>query len=232
MIPAYLINLDRETTRLESALFEASLLEIDLFRISAVDRQNLNQGEPCLVTDGVKAAWLSHMLCLETFLKTKSEFALILEDDFSVKNVNTFNKELSLLLQLSPDIVQFGFLTPGIDTRIKILISNFENTFFRILGSALKVLNHDFQNRLRVRRLLDVPNGYVVDDFQPGAHCYLVSRKAATIILQLNKPQYLSIDDFFTGLARMRSLKFLRRRRSISGQKPFVPWQGDRFTSI
>lgn len=232
MIPAYLINLDRETSRLESALFEASLLEIDLFRISAVDRQNLNQEEPCLVTDGVKAAWLSHMLCLETFLKTESEFALILEDDFSIRNVKTFNKELSHLLQLSPDVVQFGFLTPGIDTRIKILISNFENTFFRILGSALKVLNHDFQNRLRVRRLLDIPNGYVIDDFQPGAHCYLVSRKAATIILQLNKPQYLSIDDFFTGFARMRSLKFLRRRRSISGQKPFVPWQGDRFTSI
>ena len=232
MIPAYLINLDRETSRLDSALIEASHLDIDLFRISAVDRQTLIQQEPCLVTDGVKAAWLSHMLCLETFLNTECEFALILEDDFSIKNVKSFNKELSLLLKASPDVVQFGFLTPGIDTRIKILMSNFENSVFRILAKSLRILNHEFQNRLRVRRLLDIPNGYVVDDFQPGAHCYLVSRKAASIILQLNNPQYLSIDDFFTGFARMRSLKFLRRRRSISGQKPFEPWQGDRFTSI
>jgi GR25 family glycosyltransferase involved in LPS biosynthesis len=231
LIPAYLINLNREKSRLESAIAEAAPLDIQMVRISAVDMHQLDHQEICFVTNGVRAAWLSHMLCLKTFLETKSEFALILEDDFSIKNSKIFNEELETLLRLSPDVVQFGFLVPGVDTRIKILISNIENLFFRKIAFFAKIVNHSSQSRLRVRRLLNIPRGYVTDDFQPGAHCYLVSRKAAEIILLLNSPQYLSIDDFLTGFARMRSLKFLRRKRSISGQKPFAPWQGERFKS-
>lgn len=111
MIPAYLINLDREKSRLDSALAEAVPLEIEMVRISAVDMQQLDHKEICFVTNGVRAAWLSHMLCLETFLKTKSDFALILEDDFSIKNAKLFNDELETLLKLSPDVVQFGMGT-------------------------------------------------------------------------------------------------------------------------
>jgi GR25 family glycosyltransferase involved in LPS biosynthesis len=232
MIPAYLINLDREVDRLNSSIEESQGLDCKLIRISAIDLNTLSEDSALYVAAGVRAAWLSHMQCFKNFLESKNSFALILEDDFSIRNTDQFNKEVARVIESSPDIVQFGFLVPGIDTRIKIIISNVEESFFRAFSFISRSLNLNSRRRLRIRRLFGVPSGYVIDDFQPGAHCYLISRKAAEIILELNEPQFLSIDDFFTAFARMRSLRFFRIKKSISGQKPFTPWKGDRFRIV
>lgn len=232
MIPAYLINLDREIERLNSSIAESRGLACEIIRVPAVDLNFLPSNSAPYVAAGVRAAWLSHMKCLQLFLKSGHPFALILEDDFSITDAEAFNHELSKVMQFSPDIVQFGFLKPGIDTRIKIMISNIEGNVFRLISAVANIANLDIRSRLRISRLSGAPHGYVIDDFQPGAHCYLVSRKAAEIVADLNQPQFLSIDDFFTALARMRSLRFLRSKKSISGQKPFTPWTGDRFRSV
>jgi GR25 family glycosyltransferase involved in LPS biosynthesis len=232
MIPAYLINLDREVDRLNSSIEESQGLACELTRVSAIDLKSLPGNSNLYVAAGVRAAWLSHMQCLKIFLESGHSFALILEDDFSIRNINVFNNEIMRVTESKPDIVQFGFLMPGIDTRIKILISNVEESFFRGFSFISRSLNLNTRSRLRISRLDGVPSGYVIDDFQPGAHCYLISRKAAGIILELNEPQFLSIDDFFTAFARMRSLRFLRIKKSISSQKPFMPWKGDRFRSV
>ena len=232
MIPAYLINLDREVERLNSSIKESCGLVCELIRVPAIDLHSLPDNPKLFVSAGVRAAWLSHMQCLKIFLESEHSFALILEDDFSIRNADVFNNEVTRVMESSPDIVQFGFLMPGIDIRIKILISNVEESFFRVFSFISRSLNLNSRTRLRISRLAGVPSGYVIDDFQPGAHCYLISRKAAGIILELNEPQFLSIDDFFTAFTRMRSLRFLRIKKSISGQKPFAPWKGDRFRSI
>ena len=232
MIPAYLINLDREVERLNSSIEESRGLVCELIRVPAIDLHTLPDSSKLFVAAGVRAAWLSHMECLKIFLESDHAFALIFEDDFSISNKKRFNDEVLKVIESSPDVVQFGFLRPGLDTRIKILISNVEGSFFRLASYFTSLLNLDTRLRLRIRRLTGVPRGYVIDDFQPGAHCYLVSRKAAEIVLDLNNPQFLSIDDFFTSLARMRSLRFLRRKKSISSQKPFTPWAGDRFKNV
>jgi GR25 family glycosyltransferase involved in LPS biosynthesis len=232
MIPAYLINLDREVERLNSSLAESRGLVCEIIRVSAVDLQSLPHASELFVSAGVRAAWLSHMKCFKLFLESGHPYALILEDDFSINDVTMFNKELKKVMGSSADIVQLGFLRPGIDTRVKITISNVEERVFRTILFISTWLKLNFSSRLRLKRLAGVPKGYVIDDFQPGAHCYLVSRRAAEIVLALNEPQFLSIDDFFTAFARMRSLRFLRIKRSISGQKPFAAWKGDRFRSI
>jgi GR25 family glycosyltransferase involved in LPS biosynthesis len=232
MIPAYLINLDREVERFNSSLAESKDLVCEIFRVSAVDLQSLPDTSELYVTAGVRAAWLSHMKCLKLFLESGYPFALILEDDFSIDDAAMFNIELKRVIESSADIVQFGFLRPGIDTRVKIIVSNMEESIFRTALLLSRLLKLKFSTRLRVKRLIGVPKGYVIDDFQPGAHCYLVSKRAAEIVLKLNEPQFLSIDDFFTAFARMRSLRFLRIKRSISRQKPFPAWKGDRFRSV
>lgn len=232
MIPAYLINLDREIDRFNSSLAESQGLDCEIFRVSAVDMQSLPDTSEFYVAAGVRAAWLSHMKCLKLFLESGYPFALILEDDFSIENKTVFNNELKRVIESSADIAQFGFLRPGIDTRIKIMVSNIEGNIFRAVLLLARLPQIEFGGRLRVKRLIGVPKGYVIDDFQPGAHCYLVSRRAAEIVFELNEPQFLSIDDFFTAFSRMRSLRFLRIKRSISGQKPFPAWKGDRFRSV
>jgi GR25 family glycosyltransferase involved in LPS biosynthesis len=232
MIPAYLINLDREIERLNSSLAESRDLLCEIIRVSAVDLKTLPDASDLFVSAGVRAAWLSHMKCFKLFLESGHPFALILEDDFSIKNIAMFNNELKKVLGSSADVVQLGFLRPGLDTRVKITISNVEERVFRTILFISRLLKLKSSSRLRLKRLADAPKGYVIDDFQPGAHCYVVSRRAAEIVLELNEPQFLSIDDFFTAFARMRSLRFLRIKWSISGQKPFPAWKGDRFRSV
>jgi hypothetical protein len=174
MIPAYLINLDREVERLRSSIEESRGLSCEIIRVPAVDLRSLPDNSKFYVAAGVRAAWLSHMQCLKIFLDSKHEYALILEDDFSISSKSVFNNELLKVIKVSPDIVQFGFLSPGVDTRIKILVSNVEGTVFRVISRLSRLLRIGNQSRLRIRRLSGIPRGYVIDDFQPGAHCYLI----------------------------------------------------------
>jgi hypothetical protein len=172
------------------------------------------------------------MQCLKYFLGTSSSHALILEDDFKVLNLKKFSSCLQNPKVLQYDLVQLGFLKPGLDTRIKIFIANMETLVFRFLSllSGFPILSRkNLQTRLRIREARDTPRGFTADDFQPGAHCYLVSREIAEAILRLNKPQFLSIDDFFTAFSQMRSFRAIRSRKSLVGQAPFAKWEGDRF---
>jgi hypothetical protein len=84
-------------------------------------------------------------------------------------------------------------------------------------------------NRLRVREALLAPRGIIESDSLPGAHFYMVSQKFAREVISLNNPQYLSIDDFFSALSKMRVFRMGRMRKSLVSQLPFQSWTGSRF---
>ena len=115
---------------------------------------------------------------------------------------------------------------------MKALLVNIEATFFKLLaklGEMKYIRELRFSSRLRVRIAINRPINFVADDCLPGAHFYLVNRKMASAILELNEPQFLSIDDFYSALSKMRTFRILRSRKSAASQKPFPAWQGDRF---
>jgi hypothetical protein len=129
-------------------------------------------------------------------------------------------------------MVQLGFLKPGVDTKIKILIANIDNRVFRLLGNLSRLpglAGRNFSSRMRVRQSFTTPRGFVIDDCQPGAHFYLVRRSFCQSVLSLNNPQFLSIDDFYTALSKMRTFKMLRVKKNLVIQKPFSAWTGPRF---
>jgi hypothetical protein len=166
------------------------------------------------------------------FLNTNFEHAIILEDDFKILNFKNLSNSLQNPKVLQYDLVQFGFLKPGLDTRVKIFVANMETLIFRFISliSSFPVLSsRNLHRRLRVKEAQEMPWGFTADDFQPGAHCYLVSREMAEAVLKLNNPQFLCIDDFFTAFSQMRSFKAMRSRKSLVGQAPFTKWEGDRF---
>jgi GR25 family glycosyltransferase involved in LPS biosynthesis len=180
----------------------------------------------------VNAAWLSHLKAMQLFLDSGHDFALIAEDDFHVENREKLMKILRRLQISDWDLIQFGFLKPGIDTRIKILIANIDQIIFKVLGKISLVNGVSklgFASRMRVKQSLKTPKGFVIDDCQPGAHFYLVGRTFCQSILKINNPQFLSIDDFYTSLSRMRTFKMIRVKRSLVSQKPFTAWIGPRF---
>ena len=229
-ISLYVINLAKDVDRWSSVLRESENLPFETHRVDAVNAKNLPPHN--LVSPGVNAAWLSHLKAMQTFLDSDQEFAFIAEDDFHIENRIKLMKMFESVKLEDWDFIQFGFLKPGIDTRVKVLIANTDNLVFNILGkiSQLKGLSTlGFASRMRVTQSLSTPHGFVLDDCQPGAHFYLVGRNFCESILSINNPQFLSIDDFYTALSRMRTFKMLRVKRSLVSQKPFAAWAGPRF---
>jgi hypothetical protein len=169
---------------------------------------------------------------MHAFLESGSDFALIAEDDFHIKDPSDLISFIKTLSYLDWDMVQFGFLKPGIDTRIKIIIAHAENVLFNFLGILSQVpglTSRNFSSRMRVRQSLTTPKGFVIDDCQPGAHFYLVRKSFCQSISNLNDPQFLSIDDFYTALSKMRTFKMLRIKKNLVTQKPFSAWAGPWF---
>jgi len=235
MIDCYVINLDQETSRWKNCELQAQKFGLEITRVSAVSVTDIPQEQDSFVSSGVRAVWLSHMKCLGLFLATDASHALILEDDFQIKDSKKFHSYLESQSILAHDLIQFGFLKPGPDIALRVKIANFETALFRFvarLGNLPSFNQASFRNRLRVKEAREMPRGFTADDFQPGAHCYLISRRLAISVLKLNSPQFLCIDDFFTALSQMRTFKSIRIRKSIVSQAPFPKWSGERFLQI
>lgn len=226
----YVINLERDAARWESVLQETTNSLFHTYRVDAINARDLPDHD--FVSSGVRAAWLSHLKAMKAFLESGEEYALIAEDDFHITNIYELLSCIEILKDLEWDMVQLGFLKPGVDTKIKILLANTEGLIFNFLGKLSQLPRFSgtsFSSRMRVKQSLKIPKGFVVDDCQPGAHFYLVRRKFCHSISTLNSPQFLSIDDFYTALSRMRTFKMLRIKRNLAIQKPFAAWDGPRF---
>lgn len=228
----YVINLDRDTDRWNSAQYELSRLGIHGERCSAMDKDRVSDSEQTFVTKGVFACWQSHRKVFQEFINSTEEFALVLEDDFRVRDVKRFKRLLAMVEQTQLDVLQVGFIAPGIHRKIDHIYKNIEAVMFWSISRALRLIlsgNSPRLNRLRIRSALQISFGFVQDDFLPGTHAYLISRRAAEMALRINSPQFLSADDFFTAWAKMRSITFVRPLRSASTQKKFQKFSGPRF---
>jgi hypothetical protein len=173
------------------------------------------------------------MKCIRLLLESEFSHAIVAEDDFCIEAPRNLFATLQSKEILSYDVIQLGWITPGLDNKIKRKYSDLEHFFFRTLHKLLVKMNRKSLNlgRLRVRNSGKTPKGFIPDDFQPGGQFYLVSREFAQAILKLNEPQFLATDDLYIALARMRSLKFIRSKKNLVSQKPFKKWSGSRFSS-
>jgi hypothetical protein len=229
-IPLYVINLEGDANRWDSVIQETANTFFETIRVDAIKAGDLPEHD--FISSGVHAAWLSHLKAIRAFLDSDAEFAIIAEDDFHIASLRELLNTVENLKSLPWDMVQLGFLYPGIDTRVKILLANTEGTVFNLLGKLSQLpglTTKSFSSRMRVKQSLGTPKGFVVDDCQPGAHFYLVRRSFCKSISKLNDPQFLSIDDFYTALSKMRTFKMLRIKRRLATQKPFSAWAGPRF---
>lgn len=228
----YVINVASQYSRRLSAENEARKFHLVPIFVPAVTPGESKQTRSRFVSPGVRAVWESHMKALQTFLHSDEEFAIIAEDDFQFVDVKTLKDILSSQKTYDYDFIQLGYLQPGIDTRIAVIITNWQQKIFRMVA---RVTNFSFmensraRSRMRVRDAQNLPKGMVAYNAQPGAHFYLISRRFAELIPLLNDPQFLSIDDFYSSLARMRSFKMSRTRKSLVSQKDFESWSGNRF---
>lgn len=230
--PIYVINMDKDCDRWFSVQDQARKFGLAITRVGAVESKDISESEREFVTAGVRAVWKSHMSCMEFFLASDFTHAIIAEDDFSIYDSRNLFSALSQDSVLSYDVIQLGWLTPGLDNRMRRKYADIEHFVFRAIQKLLLQTNPKSRtlSRLRVASSGSTPKGFIPDDFQPGGHFYLVSRKFAHAVLKMNEPQFLATDDLYIALARMRSLRFIRSKKNMVGQKPFEKWQGSRFS--
>jgi GR25 family glycosyltransferase involved in LPS biosynthesis len=235
MIEWYVINLSRDVERWNSVEQEATSNNLQIQRVPAIESRNLKDINANFVAAGVRAAWLSHIKAMNDFLSSNSEFAIIAEDDFHIDNPSVLNGILATDSTFEFDLLQLGFLLPGVDTQLKFRLSNSQQAGFRVLSiisNFSPLVGFHFKHRMRVKEAASAPKGIVLYDCLPGAHCYLISRRFAASVIRLNQPQFLSIDDFYSALSKMRAFRMGRVKRSLVSQLPFKSWSGDRFKTI
>ena len=145
-------------------------------------------------------------------------------------------KSLQMLLEKREwenyDLLQVGFILPGILNKIIYVYSNSENVFFRILGKIANAIRiQKVTSKMRINDVLTSKKNIVANQFFPGTHAYIISRSMAQRILSVKGPQMYSADLFYMSLAQMRSFKIARLRKSLFGQTKSIPSIDQRFLS-
>lgn len=232
-LPMFAINMDRDVDRWQSVAEQATKFGLRIQRIPAIESQHIPAGELSFVTAGVRAVWKSHMKCMQLLLESSSTHALILEDDFHILKPKDLFLSLSRSDVRAYDVVQLGWVVPGLDNKVELIYKRLESYFFRFIFQFLSRFRPNSNHLIRLRPSAHgrAPRGFIPDNFQPGGHCYMVSRDFASLILQINDPQFLATDDLYIALAKMRSVRFIRSKKNLAGQKPFKKWAGKRFTN-
>ena len=223
----YLINLDERKDRLQESVLQFEKADLVFNRISAE--------KPCaafaneFLTPTVDACWRSHLKTYQQFLETDYEYALILEDDFVI------NKKIDLEFYIKQmrishlDLLQIGYLLPGLMNKIRWLFEEIEKIFFRILYLVSRVKPmHGLTSRMRVHEAGSANSEFTLSSFLPGTHAYIINRKLAKSILGANS-FVLSADEFFIALAKMRSHRICRLTFSVISQSNSKPSIEDRF---
>lgn len=195
-MPVYVINLDRRKDRWTEFLQQPVLKEFQgLERFSAVDgkmldwendnrisvhtrdniRKNFRRSHYEINTVGACGATFSHVGCWEKFLKTDSEYCMVLEDD-----INFTKKDLE---------------------KAEILAKRIPENF------DVWILGHHYG----ARSIQWMPKSpwYIVNQFT-GAHCYIITRKAAKIFLEECFPVETHIEFYMTSTAKQKKLFMFR----------------------
>ena len=216
---AYVINLSSRPDRWESVESQAKKLQIPIVRIEAVDVKNLT-GQDLYVAGGVAATWQSHQLAMSVFLETGENYAVILEDDFSIAR-GWSQESLKQAIEVNPDFFQLGYLITSPLDRIEFHLNNFYDLALKILSrmcSLSKFLNNRFGDRLLIREQTNLPWRVIPNDIRAGGQAYMVSRKFALASKYMNTPAFTSSDGMFMALGDVRTFRMFRFRDSLINQ--------------
>jgi GR25 family glycosyltransferase involved in LPS biosynthesis len=216
-VEIFWINLDERTDRAEQCEIQLKGLELFGNRVPATNR---NQIETIPNTDdqyyfkGVAACRDSHMHALSLFLKTDSDLALVLEDDFLFSD--EVNRELLVsisdnLKKLEINFLQIGFLPFG-NTLLKFVPHFFEGLLEYILARRIKLSKRSSDPEI------------VLNHLMYGSHAYILDREMARTLLQLAESDFkMPYDSWLIqlrskGIFNNKNLKTGRLKRPVVAQ--------------
>jgi GR25 family glycosyltransferase involved in LPS biosynthesis len=210
--PVYLINLLDRSDRLKTSTAIAEKHGIDFVRVNAVTKEHVSEEEIRFASAPVVACFRSHQLAYQCLLATNDKYALVLEDDYLPGR--GFNLPSLLDLEdMGIDVLQLGFLHTTKIESINIALINLRTITLRIIAFGAKIFPLGSERILQktlIAELRSLPINVVASDYRPGAHAYIVSRRAAELLLEINDPVFLSADELLKSLSTMRTLRIAR----------------------
>jgi hypothetical protein len=220
----FVINLNRRGDRWQFISTHLSAIGLTFSRIDAVDAFSLRDSPTSLVRTAIEACWLSHQIAFGMLAHSAESVALILEDDAVLSDDvhwPTLLPEIeTYILSSSIDVLQLGFLNDwregGLRARFRAAFRWLDDRVSRCSTGAPSNSWHCSQNA-------PPPIALVPNSFRDGAHCYLISRRAARAFLAFNLPTFAAVDDFFAIIAREQThhkhFRFATTAKSYATQR-------------
>jgi len=240
-IPIFVLTLEHRTDRQESAQISLDKAEVEFSYIiskKSEDKEKFRAME--MATQIEVAIWGSHIKALQALLETKSQWALVLEDDFilteTVLELLQNQKRIDSILKTIGNhysILQIGYLENTGRTGPRRLVANvfkwifgFNRFDFRSYTQNLIYLG--FKNRNALDRVLK-ENGLgttkLLFGHRLGTHAYFVNRDAAKLLIDIfenreSLPNFMVNDQFILNLTKNFSREPILRAARLS--KSFV----------
>jgi GR25 family glycosyltransferase involved in LPS biosynthesis len=83
-----------------------------------------------------------------------------------------------------------------------------------ILPTQIKQLNLYLLNERALRGRLGSRRALIYHSFEPGTHCYVISKEFARVVTSINNPTYLGADLMFMAVAKSRNFNMIRISKS------------------
>lgn len=231
---AYVINLEERSDRWKQVVAQQRKLGFEIYRVPAINKNEVTGESSRYLETTITAICLSHIKAIRLFLETQEAFCIILEDDFLLRR-SYFSLAILPAVDQKFDFLQIGFLKMGVKEHIEILYYNFRDRLFKFFYVLSQMVPSFCKNLLLskylVREQKDIHESIVLTDIRPGAHCYLISRKFAQAMLEINNPAFLSADLLYMSLGAIRTFKMGRLRRSLVNQSDSASSVKNRFKS-
>jgi GR25 family glycosyltransferase involved in LPS biosynthesis len=216
---AYVINLDSRPDRWSSVLRQWESQNIELIRMGAIDATQVTDQEAKYLSKPVVANWLSQCQVYREFLGSEDDFALILEDDFLIDHAD-FAKYLKLTKKCNFDFLQLGYLLNSRRDFLDVKFSNLCDLLLKVLNkfSTRISMDSNFFRKKLITEQTGIDFKIVLRDARAGSHAYIISRKFATAMLELNSPVFIATDGLFMAIASLRYLRMGRLRKNVIRQ--------------
>lgn len=158
----------------------------------------------------VAACWTSHQKVARYFLETNAAYALVFEDDAEISDCMLgFIESLTTEDLASIDCLQIGY-----NVFNGKIMGRKSDSFSRNRAR----ISYLFHRRGRASVIKIAQEFVIMNAFETGTHCFLMNRKVARLILQINSPVVVPADVAFNLLTKMRGARVARLSRSLCQQ--------------
>ncbi len=221
-VQVLVINVLERTDRLQRIESHLKSLGIDYEVVKAIDKYDLPESKNTFLSLDVERIWRSHLECLKLASKYHNGYTMIVEDDAKLHfNSNELASIVSEISKIELQFLQIGFLCLNPIDSFSIVLRNVYDYLIRKrwLGNIFKLFGFlEISRASNQSWRKQVPKRYILNDVRYGAHCYLIHSNLANEIVMVNEPPFLSADDFFVSISKMKSFKMCRLRKSRAEQ--------------